>query len=205
MKASAPKQYLPLHGKPIVLHALEALLSFDKWQEIAIVCEQDYENLFHPYATTARLCFARPGQERQHSVAQGLKALSLPCTHICIHDGARPLLQKHHLLAVVQEGLRTHAAALAVPVRSTIKEVDSNLDVKKTLDRSHLWELQTPQVLRVDILRKGLDLQKPVTDDLQLAELLGFPSRLVQGSYSNIKITTQEDLLLAEMLCTPTK
>ena len=205
MQGPTPKQYLPLQGKPIILHALEALLAFDAWQEIAIVCEQEYEPLFSPYTSRASLCFARPGKTRQDSVWQGIKALTLPCHSVCIHDGARPLLQKEELLAVLREGQSMGAAALAVPVRSTIKEVRSDRSIQKTLDRALLWEMQTPQVVHYDLLCQGLTMQTPVTDDISLAEQLGHPSKVVLGSYSNIKITTQEDLLLAEILCSRIK
>lgn len=135
---SKPKQYLPLGNKPIILHALEALLLFPDWQEIVVVCAPEYRFLFSSYSSEKPLRFASPGQDRQDSVRKGFEKLSLPCKAVCVHDGARPFLQSKDLLAVLQKGLQTGAAALAVPVRSTIKQASTDLQVEKTLDRSSL-------------------------------------------------------------------
>ena len=205
MRAEKPKQYLPLHGKPVILHALEALLSFPFWSEIVIVCEKENQSLFDLYQNRVNLRFALPGKERQDSVLSGLNAFSSKePTWVCIHDGARPLLLEKDLLAVIAEGKKTGAAALAVPVKMTLKEVDNSMIVKKTLDRSCLWEIQTPQVLNYTLLKQGH--QKALmehfitTDDVSLVEALGHAVHLVSGSDSNLKITTSIDLLLAEIL-----
>ncbi len=204
MNAKEPKQYLPFDGKPIILHALEALLSFPSWNEIIIVCEKQYEPIFSSYATQVRLHFARPGKERQDSVFSGFKALSEKTSLVCIHDGARPLLQPKDLRAVLEAGEKVGAATLAIPVKSTIKEAKKDLTVDRTLNRAALWEIQTPQVLRYDLLQKGMELvlkkHLSVTDDVSLAELLGHPVQLVEGSCSNLKITNSEDLALAHLL-----
>ena len=204
MQTSAPKQYIPLHGKPIILHALEALLRYPHWSEIAIVCEEKYKSLFAPYENKAQIVFALPGKERQDSVFSGLNKLSTSTKCVCIHDGARPLLLEKDLLAVIAEGEKSGAASLATPVKMTIKEADDRLYVQKTLDRSHLFEVQTPQVVSYSLLKEGyqkaVELRHLVTDDVGLAELLNHPVQLVLGSESNIKITTSEDLLLAEIL-----
>lgn len=204
MQADQPKQYLPLHGKPIILHALESLLTYPLWSEIVIVCEEKYQPLFLPYQNQIRLHFATPGKERQDSVFSGVGSLSPQTRWVCIHDGARPLLLEKDLLAVISEGKKMGAATLAVPVKATIKETDGTQRVQRTLDRSNLWEIQTPQVLTYSLLKEGYPKitaqNKIVTDDMALAEYLGLPAQLVLGSYSNIKITNSEDLLLAELL-----
>lgn len=204
MKAERPKQYLSLQGKPLILHALEALLSFPSWAEIVIVCEEEYQPLFASYQSKASLHFALPGKERQYSVFSGLQALSPNTQWVCIHDGARPLLSKQDLASVISQGKSFGAAALAVPVKMTIKETDEKGIVQKTIPRSHLWEIQTPQVLAYTLLQEGhqkaIADQYVATDDVSLAEHLNHPVLLVEGSYSNLKITTEEDLLLAEIL-----
>jgi 2-C-methyl-D-erythritol 4-phosphate cytidylyltransferase len=204
MQSTLPKQYLPLNGKPVILHALEALLSYPNWAEIAVVCEEEYKYLFLPYTKKARIHFALPGKERQDSVFSGLSTFSPKTKWVCIHDGARPLLLEKDLLSVIAEGMKIGASALAVPIKTTIKEVDDKKMVKKTLDRTLLWELQTPQVLTYSVAQEGhqklTQENKVVTDDVSLAEFLGYPVKLVSGSYSNIKITTSEDLLLADLL-----
>lgn len=203
MGGPIPKQYLPLNEKPIILHTLEALLTFPDWTEIVIVCEPIYLSLFSSYKNIP-LRFALPGKTRQDSLFSGFDALSTSPEWICIHDGARPLLKKKDLLAVIDAGKTYGAATLAAPVKATIKEVDSHLFITKTLDREKLWNIQTPQILKSDLLQKGrsyvLEKSITVTDDVSLAELLHHPVKLVEGSDSNIKITTQEDLSLAKLL-----
>jgi 2-C-methyl-D-erythritol 4-phosphate cytidylyltransferase len=204
MQTSEPKQYIPLHGKPIILHALEALLQYPYFSEIALVCEEKYKALFASYECKAKIVFALPGKERQDSVFSGLCKLSPSTKHVCIHDGARPLLLEKDLLAVIAEGQKSGAAALATQVKTTIKETNKSLRVQKTLDRSRLFEIQTPQVISYSLLKEGHQkaaaLGKVLTDDVSNAELLHHPVQLVLGSESNIKITTSEDLLLAEIL-----
>ena len=204
MKGAIPKQYLLLQGKPLILHALEALLSFPSWSEIAIVCEEKYHPLFLPYQTKACLRFALPGKERQDSVFSGLQVLSPETEWVCIHDGARPLLLPEDLDSVISQGRSFGAATLAVPVKMTIKKTDEKKIVQKTLSRDHLWEIQTPQVLSYQTLKEGhqkaLKTQCIATDDVSLAESLNQPVLIVPGSYSNLKITTEEDLLLADIL-----
>lgn len=201
MKESTPKQYLSLHEKPIVLHALDAILSYPAWQEVVIVCEPTYQHLFSSYSS---LRFALPGKERQCSLFSALDLLPPSIEWVCIHDGARPLLKKNELLAVIEAGKTYGAATLATPVKATIKEANNDLFVKKTLPRELLWSIQTPQVLSMEILRRGRTFVEEnnitVTDDVSLAELLSYPVKLVQGLESNLKITTQEDLALANLI-----
>ncbi len=204
VRSPQPKQYLPLHGKAVILHALEALLFFPFWQEIVIVCDEKHRSIFLPYQEKNRLAFASPGANRQESVFSGIQALAETTDFVCIHDGARPLLQKKHLETVIDQGKATGAAALAIPVTSTIKEASCDLTVIKTLDRSHLWEMQTPQVLSFPLLKKAHETAQKdgflATDDIHLVERLGHPAHLVLGSKTNLKITTSEDFLFAELL-----
>ncbi len=203
MKVDTPKQYLHLQDKIVVLHALDALLHFPDWKDIVVVCEKEYESLFTTH-TRLPLRFARPGKERMDSVFSGFQALIYPAQWVCIHDGARPLLRKEDLLSVLQAGMQYGAATLGTPIKMTIKEVDNNFFIKKTLDRSLLWDIQTPQVLQRTLLEQGFQhIHKErlhVTDDVSLAELLGSPVKLVQGSSFNLKITTKEDFILAQEL-----
>lgn len=198
-----PKQYLTLHDKPIIIHALEALLTFSSWKEIVIVCDPIYQYLFSSYKTVP-LLFASPGKTRQDSLFSGFQSFSSPPKWVCIHDGARPLLKKKDLLNVINAGKNHEAAALAVPVKETLKESDDQLFVKKTLDRKKIWTVQTPQIITSKLLQEGrkkiLEQSLSVTDDVSLAEILNHPVKLVPGSESNIKITTTEDLSLAKLL-----
>jgi 2-C-methyl-D-erythritol 4-phosphate cytidylyltransferase len=203
MGEGIPKQYLSLCNKPVILRSLEALLTFPSWNEIVVVCEPEYQDLFSDYKTIP-IIFALPGKTRQDSLFSGFDALRNTPQWICIHDGARPLLKKKELSDVITAGKTYGAATLAAPTSSTIKESDEHLFVKKTLDREKLWDIQTPQVLTKDLLQRGRKYISEkniiITDDVSLAEVLKHPVKLVPGSKSNIKLTTKEDLYLAKLL-----
>ena len=202
MNSALPKQYLHLQNKPLILYPFETLLAEKEIDELVIVCEPSYQTLFQTHKK--RLHFALPGAERQDSVYSGMQTLSSSTHWVCIHDGARPLLSSSDLHAVILAGKQYAAATLAVKAKVKMKESDESGFVKKTIDRSKLWEIQTPQVLSYPLLKEGFQkvFQQniQVTDDVSLAELLGHPVKLVAGSYSNIKITTPEDLAIADVL-----
>lgn len=198
MKSSLPKQYLPLKNKPLALYSFELLVSCPQIFEVIVVCEENYRSIFnHP-----KVQFAMPGTRRQDSVFNGFSKISHHSNLVCIHDSARPLLQSDDLQRVIAEGARHGAATLAIPVNSTIKEIDSDGFVVKTLNRSVLYEIQTPQVIKTDLLKEGFILANQknltVTDEVSLVELLGKPVKRVTGSYRNLKITIPEDLAIAE-------
>jgi 2-C-methyl-D-erythritol 4-phosphate cytidylyltransferase len=204
MKSDLPKQYLPFLNKPLILHSFLTLISSPSIEEIVVVCDPSYQAFFLEQGSTKPIHFALPGKERQDSVFNGLQKLSPQTKWVCVHDGARPLLFGKDLEAVLEAGKTHGAATLAVPVKTTIKEGDEQGFVKKTLDRSKLWDIQTPQVVSYGLLQEGFAIaskqNQVVTDDVSLAELVGHPVKLVPGSYSNIKITTQEDWAIAEAL-----
>jgi 2-C-methyl-D-erythritol 4-phosphate cytidylyltransferase len=201
MQKSEPKQFLQLGGKPVALYSFELFLRSSFIDEVIVVCEAVYESLFTERGDKS-VKFARPGKERQHSVYNGLEMLS--AEFACIHDSARPFIDAQLLEQVILAGINHGAAALAVPAKNTIKEATSEKFVSKTLKRKTLWEMQTPQVISKEILQNGFarcdELQHLVTDDISLAEVQGLPAKLVMGNYSNIKLTTPEDFLLAELL-----
>ncbi len=203
MRASTPKQFLKLKKKIIALHSFELFASIPQITEIIVVADPAYHSLF-PKTTR----FAHPGKRRQDSVYNGLNQVSKSCQLVCIHDSARPLLSKEKLEEVLKEGLLYKAAALAVPVKNTIKESDPDHFIKRTLDRSVLWEMHTPQVATPELLYKGFEIARKnnleVTDDTSLVELTGHRVKLVTDSYKNIKITTPEDLVLAELYLSTT-
>lgn len=195
MESSIPKVFLPLKDKPLILHSYELFSSMEEIEEIVVVCPQE----FHFYFPQKTL-FASPGKERQDSVQSGFTKCS--GDFILIHDGARPLITRQEVQKLLQEGLPVGAATLGAPTKNTIKQVDGSSLVEKTLDRTFLYEMYTPQLLRRDLLEKGLKAAKnqKLTDDVALAELLGHPVKIVRGSTRNIKVTTPTDLKLAEIL-----
>ncbi|KAH7521002.1 hypothetical protein FEM48_Zijuj08G0205300 [Ziziphus jujuba var. spinosa] len=150
------------------------------------------------------LKFALPGKERQDSVYSGLQAVDLASELVCIHDSARPLVSSEDVEKVLKDGWLNGAAVLGVPVKATIKEGNSESFVVKTLDRKTLWEMQTPQVIKPQLLRKGFELVNSegleVTDDVSIVEYLKHPVYITEGSYTNIKVTTPDDILLAERI-----
>lgn len=206
MGASMPKQYLPLLGLPIALHSLKTFCQLKEVKEVVVVCDPDYIDVFEGSIKNLQipLKFARPGKERQDSVFNGLQEIDGDSELVCVHDSARPLVSSEDVKKVLEDAAVHGAAVLGVPVKATIKEANSDSFVIKTLDRKTLWEMQTPQVMKPNLLKDGFELVKrdnhEVTDDVSIVEYLKHPVYITEGSYTNIKVTTPEDLLLAERL-----
>ncbi|KAK9076968.1 hypothetical protein SSX86_005303 [Deinandra increscens subsp. villosa] len=206
MGASMPKQYLPLLGQPIALYSFYTFSLMPEVKEIVVVCDPSYQDIFEEARAkiTVDLKFALPGKERQDSVYSGLQTIDLTSELVCIHDSARPLVTSSDVQKVLNDGLRVGASVLGVPSKATIKEGNSESFVVKTLDRKTLWEMQTPQVIKPELLKKGFELVNreglEVTDDVSIVEHLKHPVYITQGSYTNIKVTTPDDLLLAERI-----
>ncbi|XP_015626896.1 2-C-methyl-D-erythritol 4-phosphate cytidylyltransferase, chloroplastic isoform X1 [Oryza sativa Japonica Group] len=204
--ASMPKQYLPLLGLPIALHSLKTFCQLKEVKEVVVVCDPDYKDIFEGSIENVQIPikFALPGKERQDSVYNGLQEIDGDSELVCVHDSARPLVSSEDVKKVLEDAIVHGAAVLGVPVKATIKEADSNSFVVKTLDRKTLWEMQTPQVMRPSLLRDGFELVKrdglEVTDDVSIVEYLKHSVYITEGSYTNIKVTTPDDLLLAERL-----
>lgn len=204
MQTTVPKQFLSLKGKPIVLYSFELFLSLPEVTEIIVVCEAAYRHIFiHPHASIP-IHYANPGKRRQDSVYNGLQQVSQNNALICVHDSARPLITPPLVKRVVQAANEYGAATVAMPVKATIRICNKENIISSTPDRHSLWEMQTPQVMRYTILREGfqkiIECTETVTDDVAVAEKAGYPVKIVEGAYSNIKITTPEDLLLADQL-----
>lgn len=197
MNRSLPKQFLPLQEKAIALHSLEVFAQCPEVNEIIVVSKPEYRHYFADYSVQ----FAHPGSRRQDSLLNGLQKVASNSQWICIHDAARPFITPHMVSTLIIEGKKTGAATLGMPIKATIKEVTEENLVHRTLDRSQIWEIQTPQFIKKEILEKGFEeahrRNLTITDDVSLAEIIGAPVKLVTGSYQNIKITTPEDLCFA--------
>ncbi|XP_068463304.1 2-C-methyl-D-erythritol 4-phosphate cytidylyltransferase, chloroplastic-like isoform X1 [Phaseolus vulgaris] len=206
MGAGIPKQYLPLFGQPIALFSFHTFFHMVQVKEVIVVCDPSFREVFEDAMGNyqAELKFALPGKERQDSVYNGLQAVDPNSELVCIHDSARPLVLSSDVRKVLKDGLSNGAAVLGVPVKATIKEANSESFVVKTLDRKTLWEMQTPQVIKPELLRKGFELVNreglEVTDDVSIVEHLKHPVYITEGSYTNIKVTTPDDMLLAERI-----
>ncbi|KAL8129059.1 hypothetical protein V2J09_018214 [Rumex salicifolius] len=206
MGASMPKQYLPLLDQPIALYSLYTFSRMIEVREIIVVCDPSYKDVFEETKEKidVDLKFALPGKERQDSVYSGLQVIDPSSELVCVHDSARPLILPKDVEKVLRDGWLHGAAVLGVPVKATIKEANTDSFVVRTLDRKSLWEMQTPQIIRPGLLKKGFDLVNreglEVTDDVSIVEHLKHPVFITEGSYTNIKITTPDDLQLAERI-----
>ncbi len=202
MRSDTPKQFLLLGKKPIAQYSFDLFLQLDEVEEIVVVCDSSYQNLFK--SDVKPIVFAEPGERRQDSVYNGLKQAASHSKLICIHDSARPFIKKAFIQKAFLEADLWGASVVGVPVKYTVKLSDSAAFVKETLDRSKVWEMQTPQVIKKEWLEAGfayaIQNQITVTDDVSLVELLHKPVKLVQGDYTNIKITTPDDLIFGEMI-----
>lgn len=200
MQSATPKQYLMLGNKPLILHSFETLLLIDRIHEIIVVCDPVYRHMFD-IKCNKPIVFALPGERRQDSVYNGLLAASTNSHYICVHDGARPFIDKALIERVLEAGYKYEAAVVGMPIKFTVKMKTETNFVAGTPDRSLMWEIQTPQVIKKDILLEGFqyayDRNLTVTDDVSLVELIGKNVKLVEGSHSNLKITTPLDMAIA--------
>lgn len=204
MQANTPKQFLQLGDKPLIRHSYDLFLSMPEITEIVVVCDPSYRHLFDGPVNIKPVVFALPGKRRQDSVYNGLLASSPESEYICVHDGARPFIDKELVRRVLAAGQKYQAATVGVPIKFTVK-MSTNLNfVAATPDRSLVWEIQTPQVVHRDILLEGFKYAHAhdltVTDDVSLAELIGKEVKLVEGSHHNLKVTVPADLAIASQL-----
>ena len=208
MGPNVDKLFLELHGKPVVAHTWHRLDRVVEIAEIILVVREGIQGAFQDLA--AKYGFQKPfrlvpgGKERQDSVWNGLEALSPAAEIVAIQDAARPCTSPALIVATIEAARETGAAVAAQPVTDTIKESQDGKLVERTLDRSRLWAVQTPQTFRVEIIRRALSEVKKkglvVTDDTAACELIGQPVRLVVSSEPNPKITRPEDIPLISAL-----
>ncbi len=200
-------------GKPLVVWALQALQSVDEIGEIIpVVKEEDLKaaaDLVERYKIAKVRSIVPGGRERQDSVYNGLRALDKETSIVVIHDGARPLVDALLIKNSISELDGFDGIVAGVPVKDTIKEVqgkgpEDGLIVRRTLDRNVLWAVQTPQTFHYAKIREAHGKAHAegfyATDDAALIEHYGGRVRIIRGSYLNLKITTQEDVNIAETL-----
>ena len=196
------KTFAPILGVPLVVHTIDRFELSPLIHQIVLVVAKDSvdraQELVRKRAYKKVTTVCTGGRRRQDSVRFGLESLS-GCEWVMVHDGARPCLDE----TILQRGLEAAAeygsAIAGVPVKDTIKIVSPRQIVDKTLDRSLLWAAQTPQVFRFQtLLDAHHDLDKDVTDDATMIEGLGHQVKMFLGAYENIKVTTAEDLVIAE-------
>jgi len=206
LRMGSDKIWVSLGGRPLLAHTISIFQFCSTIDRIVLVLSADRQKLGMSLVKGARfgkvagICFG--GEERQQSVRAGLEALG-PCEWVVVHDGARPLVTPKLIEQGLAAARETGASTCAVPLHDTIKVVNEKHIVEKSLDRNHLWLIQTPQVFRYDMLMEAhrtVDGRVAASDDAGLVEALGYPVKVFMGSYHNIKVTTPDDLVLAQML-----
>jgi len=195
------KPFIHLCGKPVISHTLNVFKGIPAVKEIILVVNKKDLNQAKKYFRRGIVKVIEGGSERKDSVYNGIKAIQKDPDIILIHDGVRPFVTKAIITDSIKQAVRFGAAVVAVPVIPTIKSADKSGFVNKTLDRSRLWEIQTPQVFKRGIIIKAYKkLKIHATDDAMLVEKMGRKVKIVMGSYNNIKITTPKDLKIAEAI-----
>ncbi|MBM4340801.1 MAG: 2-C-methyl-D-erythritol 4-phosphate cytidylyltransferase [Deltaproteobacteria bacterium] len=203
------KQYFSLGGKPILAHTLDQFDACPLIHSILLVVgqeDQDYclKEIIEKFRYRKISQITPGGKRRQDSVKNGLDALSSRSEIIVIHDGVRPFVTKEMIEDSIRSAIRFGAAIIAMPVKDTIKMAHNDGTILKTLDRETLYQAQTPQAFQSSLIREAYSRAKEDnfvgTDDASLVERLGKKVHILPGSYTNIKITTPEDLMLANLI-----
>ena len=203
----ANKILLPLGNTNVIGNTLLAFEKCTSVTDIVVVCREEDENEIRKTAESLSVsklqAFARGGETRQKSVINGLRAISRETEMIAIHDGARPLVKPEHIEQTIKDASIFGSATLGVPVKDTIKIVHDGL-IEDTPYRPSLYITQTPQVFKRRLYFEGVDFalehELDFTDDCQLIEAIGTKIYMTTGDYTNIKITTPEDIRIAELL-----
>jgi 2-C-methyl-D-erythritol 4-phosphate cytidylyltransferase len=200
--SDTPKQFIEINRKPIIHHTIERFESARSVDEILLVLAEPFISTFAigGYSKVRRVI--NGGETRAHSVFNGLNAITPDTTLVAVHDGARPFVSADEIERTIAKATETGAACLVAPITDTIKTISNN-EIIATLDRSRLRRALTPQAFKTEVLKRafeGTELDESITDECYLVEKLGHPISAVEGSPRNIKITTREDLLLAQTL-----
>jgi len=206
MGKDIPKQFLKIQNKPIFIYTLEKLDSSTLINEIILVVRTEDVNAVketvEEWGIRKVSSVVPGGKERQDSVLNGLKILSEEVNIVVIHDAVRPFVSVEKIEEVIKVAREKEAAILAIPVKDTIKRGGDGC-VEATLNRNFLWSVQTPQAFKADLIKKAFEKARQdgiyATDDSSLVERLGYPVYIVEGEEQNIKITSPEDLLIAEV------
>lgn len=206
MGTEISKQFLPLCGKEILAHTVEKFEKAENIRDIILVTGedslQDVQDMTQEYGWEKIRSIVAGGKERQDSVWNGLQEVSADAEIVLIHDGVRPFVTEDILNLSMETAMEMGGCVAGVPAKDTIKVCNSENIAVDTPDRSTLWQIQTPQTFRRELIMKAYEQAKEDgfvgTDDASLAEYSGYPVKVIMGSYRNIKITTKEDLLIGE-------
>lgn len=203
-----PKQFLDLEGVPIVARAVQAFDLSGAVERILVALPASHLDYAEREVFGGRSWRVRPelvagGAERWQSVACCLALLGPEVTHVLVHDGARPLVSPELVRRIAHEVIAAGAVIAALPEKNTLKLVDGGGQIVRTVARAGMWEAQTPQAFRIELLREAharAGAAEPPTDDAELVERMGHPVKVVTGEETNFKVTTHFDLALARLL-----
>lgn len=207
MGSNIPKQFLLLDGKTILHHTLSVLDQCPVVDEIVLVVSEKeigkaQQQILDSHSKVAKVI--EGGKERQDSVYNGLKSLDSETDIVVVHDGVRPFVSADLIRETVEAARDFGAAITAIPVSDTIKKVNEEGLVERTVDRNGLWRVQTPQTFQVPLLKEAFAKAQADnfygTDEGSLIEYLGRGVKVIPGSELNIKITRSEDLVLGEKI-----
>ncbi len=203
MKSEKSKMLFEIGGKTVIERSVDAFLEISDIDEVIVTLREQELETFTSLITDERVSFVIGGETRQKSVKNAVETID-DCELLIIHDGARPLIKAEDIENTIREAYEYGAAAVGVKVKDTIKVIDSEGFVVETPDRSTLFSVQTPQIFNFHLYKQALEKadkeNRDFTDDCQLLEFALHRVKMVEGSYSNIKITTKEDIPLAESL-----
>ena len=207
MGTEISKQFLPLGGKEILAHTVEKFEKAENIRDIILVTGedslQDVQDMTQEYGWGKIRSIVAGGKERQDSVWNGLQEVPADAEIVLIHDGVRPFVTEDILNVSIETTLEMGGCVAGVPAKDTIKICSNENIAVATPDRSTLWQIQTPQTFRRELIMKAYEQAKADgfvgTDDASLAEYSGYSVKVIMGSYRNIKITTKEDLLIGEV------
>ncbi len=207
MNSKVHKQYLLLDEKPVLYYSLKAFEDSEVDNIVLVVGagEISYcrEEIVEKYGITKVSAIVEGGKERYHSVYEGLKAAG-KTDYVLIHDGARPFVNDAIIKRTIEAVEQYEACVVGMPVKDTVKIADTDLFAKETPERKNVWIIQTPQAFSCDLIRNAYaqmlaQEDTTITDDAMVLErMTNRKVKLIEGSYRNIKITTPEDLLVAE-------
>jgi len=207
MRLGTQKQFLKLADVPVIIRSIQAFDRLERVREIIVAArKEDIEvvtALTSEYNISKPIIIVSGGETRQQSVYNALLKTSNTYL-VAVHDGARPLVDPNDIIRTIEVAEQTGGATLGVKVKDTVKQVDGKMNVTATLDRDSLYSVQTPQIFKRNLYFQAIEAAiqngEDFTDDCQLMERMGFPVVIVSGSYSNIKLTTADDLVVIERI-----
>lgn len=204
MKSEIPKQFLKVNGLPVLTHTIKAFRNYSQNLNIIVVLPKDqffaWHELCELHAFKEEYSLISGGETRFHSVRNGLESITDSSGLVAVHDGVRPIISKELIQNCFANAAESGTAIVSIPLKDSIRNIGKN-GKNQTVNRDDFRLVQTPQTFRLDWMRNAFsnDYQAAFTDCASVLEYAGYPIHLIEGSYENIKITTPEDLLLAEI------